>query len=551
MAERELSDEEAEALGLASPRERELSDDEAISMGLEPPRPGPSKAQSFGRGVVQGGTLGFGDEIAGSIQGALQEIGNAVPQGALRRLGIENYEGGRDNPDDVYRDARDHAQSLDEAAKAANPKTYLAGEVGGGLVLPVPAAAPLTAGKIPLKVLMAHLAKQGAVTGAAYGLGSSKADLTTGDPREYARAGLDTAIGGTAGVVGGAAVAPVAHLAGRGLSAVAGRVGSGLDDFSARRALKAAGYIQKDLKKDIANEGIERVLQRGRDLRDTGAVRAFSSVDDVASRASDLVDEQGQRIGNLLSETDARAVSTDLPSGSRVAERIRREILPGVENSPSLADLGPAIENRASMYGQHEQGVPLTELNQWKSDLSSRLKWGADPSLPEQYNRQMRGILKDEVNTAVGEIAPDLAPELATANRLYGSLKPTAKRANEGMARDLGNRMASPSDYGAAIAGVAAAGPAGVALGAVNKVVRKYGSSTASVAAGGAANKMAQLKAALQTNPEALGKFAAPLAAASRRGDEKLAVVNFMLSQVYPEYRQKQDELALGDDAEH
>lgn len=121
-----------------------------------------SSLKSAGLGALQGGTLGFADEIEGGIMSLLS--------------------------DKSYSQARDDARLRYDQAQSQNPGAYLAGNIGGGVAtsfIPGMGGANL-----------AKLAGLGAVTG----LGTSKADLTQGD---ISGAAIDTAVGAGTGYIAG------------------------------------------------------------------------------------------------------------------------------------------------------------------------------------------------------------------------------------------------------------------------------------------------------------------------------------------------------------
>ena len=95
---------EAERRGVIGPDEQAWLN-EARQRGETPEAPG--YAASATRGAAQGATLGFADEIAGA--------------------GAAMWPGGQD-----YTEARDESRERFDAARAANPKTFLAGELLGG-----------------------------------------------------------------------------------------------------------------------------------------------------------------------------------------------------------------------------------------------------------------------------------------------------------------------------------------------------------------------------------------------------------------------------------
>ena len=114
-----------------------------------------SKTESALRGAAQGASLGFADEIAGGGEALLDQL-----------LGSDQTLG------EAYRQHRDESRQAYKAAEEANPKTFIAGTVAGGLATPIPFS---TEGNL-LKAV-----GTGAAIGAAGGLGAGEADLTKGD----------------------------------------------------------------------------------------------------------------------------------------------------------------------------------------------------------------------------------------------------------------------------------------------------------------------------------------------------------------------------------
>jgi hypothetical protein len=182
----------------------EVADGPALEAGSSD---GPSRAESFWRGAGQGITVGFGDEVNGFIQ-ALGEkylpesLGGGGEQAQTRTLG------------DLYRANRDSFRREDAAAERAHGGYYLGGNLLGGV-----ATAPLLPGAgsgRTLGQLMWHGAKVGGISGGAYGLGASNAELTPdkmtlGDALQVSKdMGSGVLLGGTLG----AAAPPIAAGAG-------------------------------------------------------------------------------------------------------------------------------------------------------------------------------------------------------------------------------------------------------------------------------------------------------------------------------------------------
>ena len=119
------------------------------------PQKAQSRLASGAQGVMQGGTLGFSDEIIGGLS-------------AL-------------SPNKTYRDSTDQARAQQDAAKEANPLSYIGGEIAGGLSMGGTGAARSTAGRYAST----------AGFGGAYGAGVTEGGLMD----RVKGAGLGAAIG--------------------------------------------------------------------------------------------------------------------------------------------------------------------------------------------------------------------------------------------------------------------------------------------------------------------------------------------------------------------
>lgn len=164
-----------EDVPLASNDEDWADIDDAAVLEPEPT----SQTESALRGAAQGATLGFADEMAGGVE-ALWEKAKGSP--------IEFAK--------LYEIARNQSRDNFKRAKDDNPKTYTAGELGGGVAT---ALVPVGAGAMTA----AKAAKLGLGVGGVAGLGNSEAEDAEGMLR-------DTAVGagmGAAAGVGGQQIA--------------------------------------------------------------------------------------------------------------------------------------------------------------------------------------------------------------------------------------------------------------------------------------------------------------------------------------------------------
>lgn len=174
----------------------------------KPPEP-PSQAESARRGLGQGLTFGFGDELSGLIGAGLDHMFGPDYTGfddSDASFG-ENYAG-----------LRDQERVDNRAAQAANPWTYGLSEFAGGMAVPgvgtLKGAQYARRANRSLQPLGA-MALSGAGSGAVAGLGYSDADTFGGTA-------ADTAFGSALGGVGAPLIGWGANMVGRGLSNVAG-----------------------------------------------------------------------------------------------------------------------------------------------------------------------------------------------------------------------------------------------------------------------------------------------------------------------------------------
>ncbi len=169
---------------------------------------GPSKLESFGRGVAQGGTLGFADELTALLESALSSK--------------------------KYNQALGESREAYKQAAEANPKTSFLGELGGGLgAMAIPG---LGIGK---EAQLAELIGKGALFGGIQGVGKSESNTVGGNVASgVVGAGLGAA-GGALFPQLGKLYSPAETALGR-VGQVAGLTGLGAAGGGAYGALTAS-----------------------------------------------------------------------------------------------------------------------------------------------------------------------------------------------------------------------------------------------------------------------------------------------------------------------
>lgn len=211
-----------------------------------------SQGRTAALGVAQGGTMGFADEIGGAIGAAtmnepvranLEILPDDSPEVVALKKQMQAEQG--DVPSN-YQLVRDNMRGEWSDAKKVNPGTAFVSELAGGLAVPIPGGAAAQGTKIGARLLRAG--GQGAAMGAAYGAGSSEADLLKGEVGDFA---IDTGLGALAGAGGG--------VIGEGVGSTLGWAGR-----------KIKGGFQKnadDATADLLAQESEKLTKRGRSIQ--------------------------------------------------------------------------------------------------------------------------------------------------------------------------------------------------------------------------------------------------------------------------------------------
>lgn len=420
---------------------------------------GPSVLESAGRGFMQGGTYGFADELAGaadaarSLPSGAQTLASALSPGVagLVSLAAPDTPRSEDTGDllRTYLKARDAARAQTHAAEEANPKSFLAGSFAGAAASPGPKG--LGAGR---------LAKQGAMYGAASGLGGSEADLAKGEI-------LPTLVNTAVSAGTGAILAPVAS----GLSA---RFGRFLKEKSQENALKAVG-ARAGIADVLGNEGVrtaDDARQLGQLAIDQGLVPPLSTAADVAERTGFALEKQGARIEGVLQDANKTGPADFQHAAWRAAQSAMG---PNGLTTEAISKSGPAQSLIEKLLAQEGQDASFSALNRFKSDAYKGINYGAEPSLSTGLQQDVARGIRSSIEEQIAErLGPEAADELVSANRAYGGLSKIQSLAGDESRRAMGR--AGVFSPGVLAASVAAGNPAPMAL----KAASPYLNSTVS-----------------------------------------------------------------------
>lgn len=530
MADFDWDKDSAPAQGANFDWERETTPaDAAPRMGS-----GSSAGGAFIRGVAQGATADFADELGAGLQAGLQGLANALPEGSLEWAGIENKY--QQNPLDTYRQAREEnraqiAQDMEQHTGAA-----LAGNIGGGLLLnSVVPGAKLTGTPGLLRA---------AGMGAAAGLGASDADLTRG---EVGGAAADTLKGAAMGLAG----QEIGERIGGYLPKVAQWVQRKAGDFAAMRALNAAGYFQNELKPILKRGGIDKAVEMGEHLLDEpGVIRAGRDAESVLEGVEAARSKWGGEVGAILDEADATGVRFDVvPFARRVMDEVVKPKMADPIARPNVRRVAEIVADYVEAARQQGGTLSFRQANEFKTTLQQEgINWGNHwnnygPTHHQQkYEMALQGIFTDEIDTQLGGVLGDEAyAAFKNAKNHLGSFIDAEAKASNLNAKLQGNSFFSLSDLSKGA--VAGGGIPGVLAVIGSKLGRERGASVLARGAYAFSNSSG-LEAIARANPEALGKYAGMVTAALSRGPGALAALDKVLRDTDPEWRQLREQQA-------
>lgn len=343
-----------------------------------------SELESGLRGLAQGASFGFSDEITGAIESALSN---------------KSYEQARNESRAAYKDAEE-----------ANPISYNAGNIGGA------AATAFIPGLGEMNIAKA------AALGGVSGLGASSEDSVGGQL-------IDTAKG--AGI--GAAVGKIADIASPYVSKGISKLSSSANDLAESLAFKSSGPTLRDYRSAV-DKGIDKKL--GRFMLDKGMVKPFDSVDDVARKASGELSSAGSKLDDIYSKASdifkekLQTTGFDpLRDKGEIIQAAKKELGDSAGSSEALEKLSKYLDDVAERHGDQ----PMQEaMFKYKNEV-------------QKYLDKKRQYLKDfkEYKNQVGNAAnndQELIPGFFDDFQRTG----TAKRQIELSGKDPGLAYSEP-----------------------------------------------------------------------------------------------------------
>lgn len=404
------------------PSPQDLSADQLPSpsdLGAAPeaPKPDVSQGESLIRGGVQGATMGFSDEALGALQAAASPVQVLSADDKLGKL------------QELYKQYRDIERAKNKAAEDANPKTYLAGSVGGGIAT-LPAAGTL----------------KGAMgLGALAGYGASESDSAAGDMGNAALGAGVGAIGYGVGKIISKALSPSA-LSETAEQKAAKAFGANKGYYESDRAKLGKAILSSGAAKQGVTEDALNTLNKAKDKAFTEQMEpvlqqikvglADRSPEDVSAVVGDLGDK-------LLALKNSASSATRFMT-SDVQQEMNDVILPGIENYATQAkkignDPFQLYDLKAQANQQANKIFRLQEKNQ---------------SIPPGYEefavkaKEIAKMIDDHLKGLANSVQPGLGGAVESADYSYGGLAGGAKALSKTLlGEDQGIKLSPVGDY--------------------------------------------------------------------------------------------------------
>ena len=516
-------------------------------------------AGALGRGAAQGASLGFADELAGAGKTAMQYLSDQMY--GKRPKSIDDMVA-------EYKRNRDEYRAGDIAAKEKHPWLYNGGQLGGSVAtafIPWMGALNVSKGATGLNFLAQSVGK-GALQGALAGAGEAN-ELS--DVPEQAERGakwgaamgaLVPAVNKVAGAVGDK-LRPkklASTMLGTSEDAVERYMKNPEAVMNAPTVEESVGNVKSTLGK-LREEMLAGSKQSRADLMEEGVQhfygseigRFYQNAADAIKRKAEgvLTPDEAATVAMLEKQAEPwmqKGIASKKFSAERVKDLIQNidrktegaySTHPADFNGPDIrqmvgvrSNMNQELRTRAPQYGQ-----TMDEVSRQKELLDEvGGLFRTDQGLANTLNRVRRGRAPfaeqslEKLDKEFGQsTVEDLRNALARESFEKGAAGPGGSR-NVNLYKDIFGDLLHKIPGGKAIGG------------AIGATVDKYGPSIGK----DMIDTTMQIKSLLNSVPgvQTLGKYAAPLAAAAKRGNQSLAATHFILSQTDPGYKRILDQ---------
>ncbi len=350
---------------------------------------------------------------------------------------------------------------------------------------------------------------RGATEGALWGLGRSISEASLGDEKMTAEKVLanvkhDVFLFGALGGGIGTGVGLLESAA----SKLAPKLAQEADLQAIRVLNPTKGQLEKLNRGGVGTAGSE---EAGRWVRTKLGMKPGETTEQVIERVVAYGEKLPERWATFAKKTgDERIIDV-----ASLAERIKKEVVGPLDKIPGLEGSVKGVQDYVDSLVQKSEAaggkIDFSTAHHWRVELDKKLNsaWAAmDPTQAQKGLKHVRSIFEDTIEQAVDRLGAKLEKLPVDANNKTalsqlmaeykelkvdsGHFRNVKKMADKAVAGHLANRGFSLTDYGGSATGATVGallhGPVGAAiglgLGAVNKLARTRGNSTASWALG-------------------------------------------------------------------
>lgn len=435
-----------------------------------PAKEGVHPIASFLRGADQALTLGGSDELTAGLETAWDKVmGSGKPW------------------KDLYREKQKVAEGEVDQAREDNPKSYYGGlatgAVGSAFVPGLNILSPTAEAGMAVNVGKA------ALQGGAQGALSSHGNLDNQDSQN--RLLQDSALGAGAGAV--------LQGANEAVAGVADKIRPDtLRENAAFRGFKSATGQNKRAFKEAVK--MDNVFSKGTtalnaDEAGPPIVGWISKSEDVVPKAIEKKEFYGNKINEVAKNIDAKMPESI--SGQKIADNILdyAASLPETEQTKSVINMLQREAENYAKKGNMSFADAQNLKNSYRFDPLSQ-------SFDKRSVNQLKSIVGDEMDSAANMMShiaqdsgdkslADVLGQYKDYKDKYGAYATFADKGQDRLAANMSNRTLSPTDYLAAIGGLAHGNVGGAAaLAGANNIGRNYGSAFMARGQNAAANAL-------------------------------------------------------------
>lgn len=411
----------------APPTQAELEQHGAPSEEIEMPKY--NELESAGMGAVNQ----FG--LAPAVEGAMRAGEEAYSEPNKEKISLDSLLAS-------YRSKRDASKQKFKEAEEANPKSYLAGNVAGGLALPIPGAS--TKG---LGALLARGVGIGALAGAA----GSEADLTRLDePEQRAALGHDVAMGAGFGVAG--------EAAGRSLKGIAEKAAPYLKEKGSELASKVYGLNKSLATKELGAQmaGKSGV---GETLINQGLLKPLESSKSALKNVNDMIDKQGEATAGIRAVVakQLQEKNATLPDFKDDLQQVKDKFTQELQGVPGgdekLGQITRRIDEVAPKWNLRKNDIE--GLNDYKQNIYKQLSstdyTKQSNEIPEmtELNKTLAQVLRSRTEAMAEAAQPGLGDILKQENAKLGNLMDAQSSIKGSAIKDLSSgSLGTAAKYG-------------------------------------------------------------------------------------------------------